>query len=464
MSIAIPTGTGPDAAPLDPGWAWAPYRPDAGRPWDLRRAGHLYRRAAFGASWEELQQALRDGPVRAIDRLLQPEANVAAFNRAFDEREASAIDPDSSSLATLRAWWLRRMLQAPQPLLEKMTLFWHSHFAAGSARAQSEWLLHRHLQLLRNHALGRFQPLLAAIVRDPALLAGLGAAANRKAAPNDAFARALLDQFSLGRGRATEQDVHEVARALTGWFVLRRQVRYLPREHDTDPKRILGEEGDWTDKDVVRILLKQPATPRFLVRKLYGWLISEADEPGDALLEPLAQALARDYDVGRLVETMLRSNLFFSAVAYRRRVKSPVEFALGIIHGLEGLVPTTPLGHDLAALGQNLGQPPTVNGWPGGTAWINWATLIGRDNLAAALLAGWGPYGDKLDPSAAARKHGHSTPEAAGRWLLDLFLQGHLPDEAAQLLLPATTTGGDPPRRLRRLAHAIVTLLEYQLA
>ena len=106
---------------------WAPYEPDAGRPWNLRLAGHLYRRAGFGATWGQLQQALADGPQRTVDRLLRPEADTDAFNQGFDEYDAAAAR--SGSADGLRAWWLRRMIHTPHPLLEKMTLFWHHHFA-----------------------------------------------------------------------------------------------------------------------------------------------------------------------------------------------------------------------------------------------------------------------------------------------------------------------------------------------
>ena len=147
-----------------------------------------------------------------------------------------------------------------------------------------------------------------------------------------------------------------------------------------------------------------------------------------------------------LVETVLRSNLFFSEAAYRRRIKSPVEFALGMIVGLEGLVPTSRLASDLAALGQNLGEPPTSAGWEGGTAWINPATLVGRANLASALLSEGGSYGAGLDPRKAAEAHGCGAPATAGRWLIDLLIQGDLPAPAERLVLESA------PKRAGRRA------------
>ncbi len=447
----------------DPAWAWAPYEPDAERAWNLRWAGHLYRRAAFGASWDELQQALADGPQQAVSKLLRPDADVDASNRAYDEYEASTGDSESTD--ALRAWWLRRMIGTPHPLLEKMTLFWHSYFATSNAKVRSSSLMRQHVQLLRGHALGSFEPLLQAISHDPAVLVSLGGDANRKARPNENYVRELVEQFSLGAGQCSGKDISEAARAFTGWFVVRNELRYIPREHDSGVKEILGHKGNWGSEDVVRIVLERPAAARFVVRKLYRWLISETDGPSDALIAPLAESFARGSDVARVVETMLRSNLFFSPVAYRKRVKSPVEFAVGIVHGLEGMVSTSRLGRDLAALGQDLYRPPTVKGWHGGRNWINNSTVLGRNNLALALLAGSKPYGDKLDPFGLAGRHGYGDPEGAGRFLLDLFLQGDLEGTVAEgLLRTAAAAGSGPSRWLRQFSHCVVTLPEFQLA
>jgi len=433
----------------------------------MRRAGHLYRRAGFGAAWNELQRALADGPQRTIDRLLHPGHQAEAFNRAHDEYELSAIDPAAASSDTLRQWWLRRMLETPHPLLEKMTLFWHQHFATAGARVHNARLMQRYLQLLRSHGLGRLVPLMVAVTRDPATLLSLDVGANYRSRPSENLARALLEHFTVGPGAFTGQDVREAARAFTGWSVLTRQLRYLEHQHDSGVKTILGQQGNWSGEDAVRIALQHPATAPRLVRKLYRWFISEADEPGEALIAPLAQLLAKDGDIGKLVETMLRSNLFFSPIAYRRRIKSPVEFALSIVRPFETLVPTAPLGHALNRLGQDLCEPPTLDGWEGGQTWITSATLLERHNLAVALLGGGEPFGDKLDPSALAEKHGHHSAESAGRFFVDLFLQGDLEDAVREKLLKgAGTRPASPPSaaRYRQMAQAIVTLPEFQLA
>jgi hypothetical protein len=186
------------------------------------------------------------------------------------------------------------------------------------------------------------------------------------------------------------------------------------------------------------------------------------------MIAPLVEALGPEYDVGRAVGVILRSNWFFSPAAYRQRVKSPVDYALNIVKGLEGVVPTRPLAQALAELGQALGQPPTVHGWEGGRAWIDPHTLLGRDNLAEALLSGKEPYGVKLNPLAVARKYGQGSPAAARKLFLDLFLQGDVPatvQESLEAAARGAGSGGDSPdQQLRRHCHAVVTLPEFQLA
>jgi uncharacterized protein (DUF1800 family) len=360
-----------------------------------------------------------------------------------------------------------RMMQSPHPLLEKMTFFWHGHFAVSSAKVKNAGMMHRYTQQLRGESLGRFDSMLAAVSHDPAMLVGRDAAANRKSQPCQHVPREFMVRTCLGTGHFSESDVREAARAFTGWFVLKGQVRFIPREHDPGVKRILGEQGNFNDSDVVRLLLQQPATPRRLVRKLYRLLISETDKPSDVLVRPLAESFAAEFDIAALVGRMLRSNLFFSPAAYRRRIKSPLEFALGIVKGFEATVSAVRLGQDLAGLGQNLYEPPTADGWQGGRHWINSATSLGRANLAFALLASEKPYGGKLDPMAIAQKHGHPAVESAGQFLLDLFLQSDVDAGVRQLVLKQGRTedaADDASRWFRRTAHLVVTLPEFQLA
>ncbi|MBN1764046.1 MAG: DUF1800 domain-containing protein [Sedimentisphaerales bacterium] len=449
---------------VEPDWAWARYQPDTQRPWNLALAGHLYRRAAFGANWAELQLALNLGPQQTIDKFFQPQADAIAFNHTYDKYDAAAAGGDSAE--SLRAWWLRRILQTPSPLLEKMTLFWHSHFAVDNTAVKSGNLMLHYMKILRRNALGSFRDMLTDLVRNAAMLMSLGAGANRKALPNENFARPLFDTFTLGPGHATQKDVQEAARAFTGLFVFKDRLSDIPREHDNSIKHILGQTGNFTHDDVVRIVLEQNATAHHIIGKLYRWLISETAEPTREIIEPLARTFARDYNINHIVETMLRSNLFFSPAAYRRRIKCPLDFAMNLIRGLEGMVPTIQLGQDLAALGQNLYHLPTVNGWTGGTHWIDTAAVTGRFNLAAALVGKEKPYAKKLDPWEVAAQHGHNTTKSAAQFMVNLFLQDDLDASVRDTLWEKldSADAADPGETIRRFVHRIATLPEFQSA
>jgi uncharacterized protein (DUF1800 family) len=279
----------------------------------------------------------------------------------------------------------------------------------------------------------------------------------------------LLEEYTLGSGHFRQTDVTEAARALTGWFVLRNKTKYIPREHDEKPKSILGRRGNFGADDVVEIVLSQTSTSKRIVRKLYSWLISETHEPPDELIEPLAEAFVEDYDILKLAETMLRSNLFFSPSAYRQRIKSPVEYAVGIIKGLESMVSTTQLAQDMANLGQSLYDPPTVKGFAGGRYWVSDTALAGRHNLALAMLQGSGPYQDKLNPWAVAENHQCATIDSAAKFIIDLFLQGDIEQGAGNALLvkariEGSAGGQSPVAVLRRFTHSVVTLAEFNLA
>jgi uncharacterized protein (DUF1800 family) len=439
---------------MDPGPAWAPYEPSPRCPWTLARAAHLLRRAGFGPTWTELQQALRDGPQRTVDRLLRPPADAEEALRALDRDDQAAAA--SGAADALRPWWLRRLLESPFPLQEKMTLFWHDHFATGAERVPPASLALARLRLLRANALGRFPALLAGIVRDPATLLALAAEANRKARPEEAYARRILHRYSVGPDACTERDVRETARAMTGWFVLRGELRFIDREHDTGEKTVLGRTGPLGDAELAAAAAAHPATARNVARRLYRWLVSETDETADAELEPLARAFGPEGDIARVVETVLRSARFFDDASLRRRVKRPVEFAVGLVRGLGGRVAMLKLVDDLAGMGEDLLRPPTPDGWAGGRHWLNPATMAARANLAAALLDPKGASGGAIDPEGEARRHGFEKPAEAARFLADLWLQ---PGEDGTA---AGAAAGAPD--LRAVAHRIASSPEFQLA
>jgi hypothetical protein len=467
---------------LDPAEAWAPWEPSAGDPWDRKWAGHLYRRAAFGASWSDLQAALDAGPGAAIDRLLAGGEGQEEFDRLMDELspEAPQFQPQEGNEVGLQEWWLHRMIHTTHPLRERMAAFWHNHFATSILKVRQPGLMRQQNVLIRKHALGKFGPFLLEMSRDPAMLVWLDSNSNARGKPNENYAREVMELFALGVGHYTEADVREAARAFTGWHTDGRKFTFNRFQHDDGKKAVLGQTGDWDGGDVVRIVLEQPAAARFLVRKLYRYLISEGDAPPDTLLEPLAARYrASGYDTADLVAAMLRSRLFFSDHAFRQRVKSPVEYVVGMLRSLEARADPSPENSPpqqprlMDGLGQALFAPPNVKGWAGGEAWLNSATLLARHNLAWKVVQGTpGLIGVTTNPPALVRKYA-SRRDAEGlvNFLLDLLLQpaegevdARVREKLVDFLAQGRPSAAPPERRLRETTHAVLLMPDYQLS
>src|SRR3954466_13394257 len=241
---------------------WAPYVPDEGMPWNLRRVVHLHRRAGFAATWEELQRDLKDGPEASINRLLEGKSRscgiptgFAAFADGLADRALAA--PDSSRL---KGWWVYRMLFGPDPLTERLTLLWHGHFATSNAKVDDLALMRRQNETLRSLCRAPFGRLLHAMLRDPALLVWLDAQENAKGRPNENLARELVELFTLGIGRYSEDDIKQAARALTGWKIAGDEARFVTIRHDSGTKTILGHTGTFDAEGLTTLLLEHPAT------------------------------------------------------------------------------------------------------------------------------------------------------------------------------------------------------------
>jgi uncharacterized protein (DUF1800 family) len=457
----------------DPAWAWSPFEPSSGRPFDVPAVAHLHRRAGFAASWAVLERDLADGPSAAVDRLLagSPQSldgsPAAEFEATMDSMAVQLST--SAALTELQAIWLYRMIFTPHPLRERMTLFWHNHFATSMAKVQSARLMQRQNDLFRANALGDFRKLLSEIGKDPAMLIWLDSTSNRKAKPNENYAREVMELFTLGRGHYKEKDIQEAARAFTGWFVVKDQFKEVVRQHDDGLKTVLGETGKWEGHDVPAILLKQPACAEFLCKKLFRAFVSETDAASDALIVPLARALRdSDYQIKVPVRMILRSNLFFDPAVRRRRVKSPVEFAVGTIRALEVINPTvqtSALAGACERMGQSLLAPPSVAGWAGGAEWINSTAMLARDNLALGLLSQQDQaLGQRLDPVNLAAKHKFTARDQRVGFFLDLLLQDAFePKARTPIIQAATAQNADDDTATRNAVRLILTAPEYQL-
>jgi hypothetical protein len=462
---------------LDPETAWAPYAPAADNPWDRTKVGHLYRRARFGATAAELDAGVADGHARTLDRVLAGQPETDDFVRTSEFMASERSMPAGAPLPRLAAWWLDRMRKTRHPLREKLTLFWHNHFATSNAKVQNARFMLGQYRLMREHALGSFAKLLVAMGTDPAMLVWLDANTSTKAAPNENYARELMELFALGIGNYTETDVRQAAKAFTGYEIKGGKGALNRRQHDAGEKSVFGKSGTFAGEDVAELCLDHPACPKFIVRKLYHFLVSEAAEPPAEVLAPLAdQYRASGFDTGKLVSTILRSNLFFSPAAYRAKIKSPVEFAVGTVRSLEGTAGTLPLADALDGLGQALFAPPSVKGWDGGRAWLNAQTLLGRNNLALALTStDDARFGARCDPAALLARHAVEDEPGQVDFLLGLFLQGDVAPSAREKVLayltaargvkcPAYWSADDAANhRTRAVAHLVLTLPEYQL-
>ena len=292
----------------------------------------------------------------------------------------------------LKTWWVREMIETRAPLRERMTLFWHNHFATSQQKVNRSQAMWRQNQLLRAQALGDFRGLLHAVAKDPAMLVYLDGANSRKEAPNENFAREVMELFTLGEasqgGRYTEQDIKEAARAFTGWSVERDDFsfKFRPAFHDDGNKTILGRSGNFDGDAALDILLEQPSAARFIVAKLWKEFVSPV--PDDAQVERIAERFrSSGYDIATAVKELLLTDAFWLDANRGSLVKSPLDLVVGTVRQFGfGYTDVTPLALKAAQLGQNLLVPPNVKGWPGQNEWVTATTLLERKRFTGQLF------------------------------------------------------------------------------
>lgn len=445
---------------IDPEWAWAEFRPSADD-WNIRTAAHLFRRAGFGATVTELQDAVKAGPAATIDSMFRSTAERPAFITQMQSLANAGLATGNPK--QLSAWWAYRMLATPAQLLEKLTLFWHGHFATSAEKVGDAELMFEQNSLLRQFALGDFLQLVLQISRDPAMLIYLDSATNRKAHPNENFAREIMELFCLGEGHYSENDIRELARCFTGWEVRRRKFRFNRYQHDTGAKSILGETGEFGGEQGVQVVVRQKAAPRFIVSRLVRFLVMDEPECSAELIEPLVAELRESQmNVRSTVRRILSSNLFFSQHSVGRKVKSPVELAIGFLRTFEGSTNTFELAEAMQQLGQGLFYPPSVKGWDGGRTWINSSTLLGRSNLIRHLLEH-----DKTRFAKQSLSDYLSANKLAGSEALIDFFERTLfaipIPSAAKLRISKLAGNMQTKRQQVEAIHAICTLPEFQL-
>lgn len=380
------------------------------------KIAHLLRRFGLGASESEIEFYGKEGLNGAIDLLLD-QGRDEGFDFAPRELGGRAM---AVNFRTAQNWWLARMIMTRTPLREKMTLFWHDHFATSAQKVDSPGTMLAQNETLRTNALGKFQTLLTETSKDPAMLYWLDNQLNKVGKPNENFAREIMELFTLGIGNYTEKDIQEAARAFTGWGYVAgrgRRIETLPRqavrfffdasEHDSGVKKVLGKVGELSGDDVIAILCQHPQTARYITTKLWEWFAYL--NPSDALIDKHAKVF-RDsgLNVSALLRSIMKDSEFYSPKATRKLYKNPADFCVATLRQLGAgklmrermqqqrdsgepnagaAAPAFVANTTMKSMGMELLYPPDVAGWEGGNLWISSATMVERIKWADKL---WG--------------------------------------------------------------------------
>ncbi len=445
--------------------------------WTPAHAAHLLARAGFGGTTDEIASLHALGFEAAVDSIVTGDEDADLFPPppwTADPRSVAAVlneelgKPATATERMERArqvrrierpreddllvGWLRRMQFTTHPLREKMTLFWHDHFATSNQKVQDAHFMWVQNETLRARALGPFGYLLEEISRDPAMLKWLDLVRSNKKEPNENFAREFFELFALGEGHYTEADIKESARAFTGYRVAgpQRRFQFAPRQHDGGDKTILGQTGAFDGDDVVQLALASPDCAPFLAGKLWAYFVS--DQPNPEAVATLATELrSHDYEIAPALRTLFRSAAFHDPSVRRNQIKSPVQWLVHTCKILEIPVPDAPiLTGALAQLGQLPFMPPNVGGWEWGRSWINSTTLILRYNLAGFLL------GSREKPIENLFKPGNHY-DAAVEELAPAALRKE-PDALADSLVRRIFGPGDFAKLRDRVRVEIITL------
>lgn len=443
--------------------------PIAGLDTERGRIGHLLRRAGFGANEQELSQFTEMGVSATVDYLVD-------FDEIDDsalETRLSGINLNLDNLVDLQRWWFLRMIYTKHPLQEKMTLFWHGLLTSGYSKVGRGPYMYNQNQLLRKLSLGRYDDLLKAIARDPAMLIWLDSQVNKKAAPNENFARELMELFSMGVGNFNEGDVRQSARAFTGWMLSQKVFLFNPNQHDSGDKTFLGRTGNFDGDDIIDIIIVQPVTAEFISRKLFSFFAY--DDPSPEVISRLARIFREtNYNIKELMRQILTSPEFYSVKAYRAKIKSPAELIAATVRTLNIQTDAAGLPGFSDRMGQSLFNPFDVEGWPGGAVWLNSNALLQRLNFANTVsIARSANF--QFNPLQITQRLSPSSADKVIDYFANLMLDGNVSDEERSILtafgsaldIPGGFTNGTSPvvdEKLRSLVYLILASPDYQMA
>ena len=445
---------------------------------ERRRVARLFARAGFGASVDQIDRAAAKGYAAAVEELL---AFAPAATRPDEvtvlslEAGAPSGQSEAFSMIPYQRWWLDRMSATRYPLEEKLTLYWHDHFATGFSKVRRPKAMVAQNKLLRDHAGGNFRALCNALHGDAAMLIWLDGNTNQKIAPNENYGREFMELFTLGRDRYTQDDVREAARAFTGYTTDGQgRALYHPELHDDGDKTILGNAGKWGPTDVTDIVLDRhpdgPVAARFVSARLARFLYKPDPEP--AVVEAMAQAfLASGYEIKAMVRALLLRPEFSDGPGVT--IKTPAEYVAGSMRLLQLTGAPAPTDQPRRnhfdeivsacnAMSQELFEPPDVSGWKGGARWANTAATLARYNFAARV--------GKLVTDNAVRtvldSAGGEPRDTAPLWMHRLGLLSLLPSteaSLAQYLDASTAAKTDPAVRTRGVLTLLLASPDFNL-
>ncbi|MEM9065253.1 MAG: DUF1800 domain-containing protein [Planctomycetota bacterium] len=490
---------------------YAPLDTIAGDRFGMPEARHLLLRAGFGGTPAQVRAMAEMGPEAAVDLLLDTEgtpfrddtdggfsgevivpltpAQRSAYRRAQQTGDEDTLArfrgerqrqqrADREQIRGMQRWWLERIIETPKPLEEKMTLFWHGHFATSYRTIENSYHMLMQNRLFRRHALGNVGDLLFSIIRDPAMLAYLDNNDSRRDAPNENLARELMELFSLGAGNYSERDIKEGARALTGYTFEGNEFVLDRRNHDSGTKAILGQRGAIDGDGFVRAILAQRACAGFIARKLYGFFATDLPQGGAEAsreTEHVISGLTDDligarYEIKPMLRRLLLSRHFYTYDVMNARIRSPIELIAQTIRSLGAPARSLSVLADASAsMGQNLFFPPNVAGWPGGRTWISSSTLFVRQNLCVYLLTGRLPSDEGpsdsidveivLDGLAPSRR---DVPEAVAEHLLR-HATGFAIDEDVAILSEILKDASSIREGVTKALVLVTSMPKYQL-
>jgi uncharacterized protein (DUF1800 family) len=486
--------------------------PQAENSWTISEAAHLINRAGFGGSPAEITTLHSLGREKAVDSLVTPTELLDAFpplpwtcdeqvqadlrlvleQRAAVRKAKRELTPEAAEelrrevgkkirmenrrrTREAQDAWFRRMLTTQAPLREKMTLFWHDHFASSIQKVKQPVLMFRQNEMFRRGAFGSFKDLTQQILLDPAMAVFLDIQSSKKDQPNENFARELMELFTLGEGHYTEQDIREAARAFTGYqFKLESgYVIHNKRQWDATDKTIFGKTGPFNGQDVIELIFQKKQTARFMVQKLWEFFV--ADKPSTTTIDSLAaNFLKHEFRTGPVLREIFMSQEFYAAANLCSLIKSPLHYLIALLKQLE--ISTPPVGFPIIAqqqLGQVLFSPPNVAGWDWGQAWITTNTLLARYNIAGVLTKATEDSRPKQSRSWVGPDYEHlaprplrENPEDLVQSLILRFFQSPLPSKAQDTFTEyAIAKKGAifTNKETAELCHLMLSTPQYQL-